>query len=275
MSRLRNTAVAVLAVGALALAGCAEAKSDSASQDAKPDVLTLLRTQAAASLKTAADRTEKAESLAFTTEMTFGGQQVTGKGTLAFGPPLTAQMRMEMPSLGSMEVRLIGGVEYIKMPAQSRAAFGGKTWVKVDLAKVAESAGLGGDQFAKQFENADPTKQIELLLASGKLKVIGEEQIGGVKTVHYSGLVPVSEYLKSVDAKSRAAAQAQMDKAGIKEIATDLWVDELYQPRQVKLKMGQIDSTTTYTDYGKPVNVTAPPAAETADLAELRKGIPT
>jgi hypothetical protein len=60
----------------------------------------------------------------------------------------------------------------------------------------------------------------------------------------------------------------------VKEIATELWVDEQYQPRRAELTMGEVDTRITYTDYGKPVNVVVPPAAETMDLAELRKRVP-
>jgi len=259
--------------GALALAGCAGESSQRDGAQAKPDVLTLLRTEATASLQNAAAKTEKSKSLAFKMEMAVQGRQVTGEGELSYGPPLAMSMTMDMPPLGTIESRLVGNVQYVKMPPRAQGSVG-KPWIKLDLAQVAEAAGIDTSQLTKQLENCDPAKQIKMLLAGGNLRVVGEETIDGVKTVHYAGTVPLDDYLDQVPAATRAKAKANLDKAGVKEIATELWVDEQYQPRRVELAMGEVDIRTTYTDYGKPVNVVAPPAAETMDLADLRNRVP-
>jgi hypothetical protein len=254
------------------LAGCT-GESDRAGGQAMPDVLTLLRTEATASLQNAVAKTEKSKSLAFTMEMAVQGQQITSAGELSYGPPLAMSMTMEMPPLGAIESRLVGNAQYVKMPPQLQRVVG-KPWIKVDLAQAAEAAGLDLSQFTKQLENCDPAKQIRMLLAGGKLRVVGEETVDGVKTVHYAGTVPLDDYLDQVAPDARAKAKANLDKAGVKEIATELWVDEQYQPRRAELTMGEVDTRITYTDYGKPVNVVVPPAAETMDLAELRKRVP-
>ncbi len=269
MFQLRKAAVAAVAVTALALAGCAGTKSDeSASEN---DVLSLLRTEAAASLQKAADNTQKSKSVAFTMVMKTQGTTVNGSGAISYGSPLAMSMTMEMPQLGSMEVRLVDGVQYIKMPPQLQQNLGGKPWLRINLADAAEAAGIGADQLTKQLEQADPAKQIKNLLDGGKLKVVGEETVDGAKTVHYSGTLTLEDYLARTAAGDRAQLKEQLEKASVTEIVTDFWIDEKYQPRKMQLKMGLVDVASTYTDYGKPVTVTAPPAAETSDFAELRK----
>jgi hypothetical protein len=273
MFRLRNAAIALLAVGALALAGCA-GQERSTAEKAEPDVMTLLRTEVQASLQNAAEKTEKSKSVAFTMNVTAQGTQVTGKGALSYGPPLA--MTMTMNTAGTtLESRLVGNVMYTKLPATAlppNAA--GKPWVKIDLAEVAEMNGMDASQFTEQLEKCDPAKQIKNLLATGKLTVVGEETVDGVRAVHYKGTMLVDEYLKQVNPGMRAKQKANLDKLGVKDVVTELWVDEKYQPRKIDLTMGTIRTQVTYRDFGKPVTVSAPPAAETTSLAEMRQSVP-
>jgi hypothetical protein len=128
--------------------------------------------------------------------------------------------------------------------------------------------------FTKQFEDIDPTKQVKTLLATEGVTVVGEETVNGARTVHYTVTTPVATYLGLLDAKMRAGVEQQLTKNGVKEVKIDLWVDEQYQPRRAHMVMGTMNELTVdYTDYGKPVNIETPPPAETADFAEMLKGL--
>lgn len=265
MVRLRNAAFAVLTVGALALTACA-GQEQSAGKDAGPDAMTLLRTEVQASLQNAANKTEKSKSMAFTMDMTVLGNKITSTGALSYGPPMAMTMTMNTPA-GAMETRLIGTMMYLKVPSGAPA---GKPWIKMDLTASPVLGGVDMSQMIKQMENCDPSKQIKALLETGKLTVIGEDTVDGVRTVHYKGTIPVDEYLKQVGPNMRAQQKANFDKLGIKEVTTELWVDEKYQPRKVDTTVGETKVQVRYSDFGKPVTVAAPPAAETASLAEVR-----
>lgn len=57
----------------------------------------------------------------------------------------------------------------------------------------------------------------------------------------------------------------------------DMWVDGQDHTKQVRMRgdadKGPLDLTFTFLDFDKPVKVTAPPAKDTADLAEMMKGL--
>lgn len=121
----------------------------------------------------------------------------------------------------------------------------------------------------RQFRNVDPTQQAKTLIASGQVKAVGQETIGGVKTVHYTGTTPLAAYLEQLDPSMRDTVQKGLASKGVTEVRTELWIDAQYQVRRCHMVMGDTDLTSDYGDYGKPVNVVEPPAAETTDLADM------
>jgi hypothetical protein len=203
-----------------------------------------------------------------------GGQPMSGHGAIQFGTPAKADIVMAVAGK-QMNVRLIGTVEYIQLPPGQDAMLQGKHWMKFDLAQAAKLAGMDATQLTDQLNNMNPAKQVRAMLASKQLKAVGEETVEGVKTVHYAGTVSVAQYLDAYSTpESRAQLKEQLAKTGMDTIKTDLWVDEQYQVRKGTVVAGStMDLAYTYKDYGKPVTVVAPPAAETADLMELMKGL--
>ncbi|WP_213454614.1 LppX_LprAFG lipoprotein [Rhizomonospora bruguierae] len=267
--------ISTVAVSALALAlsaGCGTApNAPSAGGDTKPaDVLALLASDVTGSVHKVAEVTKNTRSMRLTMEARFDGVATKAEGVIAYGDPMKAELTMDMPD-GKMTVRLIGAVEYIQIPATDRGGLDGKKWMKLDLTELAKQAG-GGDAI-RQFQDMDPGKQVRLLLAGGTLKAVGEEQVEGARTMHYTGTAPIDTYLKQLDVKVQPEVKKQLGAMGAAEMTVDLWVDENYQPRRVRSVAGRTESTVTYSDFGTPVSVTAPPAAETADFSDMLKGL--
>ncbi|MBQ0900618.1 hypothetical protein [Micromonospora sp. U21] len=271
MSLWKKTAVvAVSAVTALAVSACG-ATSGSSEAPKQPSVLELLASDLKGSLQKTIDATDKTESMTVTMKGTAGGQKISMQGVLDLGDPLKAEMTTAGPDGTPTTVRMIGAVMYVEIPAKDRENTGGKRWMKMDLAAVGEQAGM---DLSKQFEDVDPTKQVKTLLATEGATVVGQETVNGAATVHYTVTAPVATYLGQVDAELRAGVEKQYAKLGVKEIKVDLWVDEQYRPRRVGMLMGTMgDMTVDYTDYGKAVTIETPPPAETADFAEMLKGL--
>jgi hypothetical protein len=270
MARSRTLSVSVLLAGALTLSSC---YGDKPATEA-PTGLALLRAEATKSLETAAETSGKARTVAVTVEGTVQGRRIDSRGVVAFGPPLAAELTTPGPAAVPITVRLLGTAAYAQIPEQYRSRAGGKTWVKADLAAAAPLIGLDADELTSQLQYADPAAHAKALLASGNLDVVGEETVDGVGTVHYAGTTPVADYLQSVTGDARQAVQRWLAKLGISEVKTDLWLDESYQVRRARAVLGEADLTARFTDYGKPVDVAAPPAADTADLASLFQGVP-
>ncbi|MEV4755484.1 LppX_LprAFG lipoprotein [Micromonospora sp. NPDC049559] len=271
MSRWKNAAVLTVSAGtvlAMAACGSTTGPSDAPKQ---PTVLQLLASDLKGSLQKTIDATDKANSVTMTADGTMAGEKLKMQGVMDLGDPLKVEMTVSDPSEGPTTVRIIGTAIYIQVPEADRKEMGGKPWLKMDLGTIGAQAGM---DFTKQFEDIDPTKQVRTLLASEGVTVVGEETVNGAKTVHYTVTSPVGTYLGQVDATMRKQVEEQLTKNGVKEVKIDLWVDEQYQPRRVHMVMGTMsDLTVDYTDYGKPVTVAAPAAAETTDFAEMLKGL--
>ncbi|MFG3701002.1 hypothetical protein ACGF5C_24280 [Micromonospora sp. NPDC047620] len=265
----KTTVLAVSALTVLAVTACGSKPGSDAP--VQPSVLELLASDLKGSLQKTIDATGKSESVTVTMQGTAGGEKISVKGVVDLGDPVKAEMTMAGPDGTPTTVRMISSVFYVEIPAKDRASIGGKRWMKLDLAAAGEQAGM---DFTKQFEDVDPTKQVKTLLALEGVTVVGEETVNGARTVHYTVTAPVATYLGQLDAELRSGVEQQYAKQGVKELTIDLWVDEQYRPRRAGLDMGKMgDMTVDYTDYGKAVNVETPPAAETADFAEMLQGL--
>ncbi|MCO1599327.1 hypothetical protein M8C17_29645 [Micromonospora sp. RHAY321] len=271
MSLWKKTAVvAVSALTALAVSACG-AKSGSSEAPKQPSVLELLASDLKGSLQKTVEATDKTESVTVTMKGTAGGEKVSMQGVVDLGSPLKAEMTTADPDGTTTTVRMIGAVVYVEVPAEDRGSVGGKRWMKMDLTALGEQAGM---DFTKQFEDVDPIKQVKTLLATEGVTVVGQETVNGAPTVHYTVTTPVATYLGQVDAKLRAGVEKEMAKQGVKELKIDLWVDEQYRPRRAGIVMGKMgDMVVDYTDYGKAATIETPPPAETADFAEMLKGL--
>lgn len=266
MPSLKTIAVSTTAAFAtLALVACGS-QATPGSDSAKPNVLAQLASDALGSIQKTIDTTNKASSVAVTMTGNVAGESVDMRGVIDLGDPLKADMTVNDPKEGQTTVRIIDTTFYIGVPEEEQASMDGKKWLKMNLADL----GQNSDAMARQFEDMDPVKGLKTLLKGKDVTVVGEENVDGVQTVHYTTTSPVDSYLTELDAEVRKGVQAQLAKAGVTEIKTDVWVDEQYQPRRVHMVMGTVsDFTINYTDYGKPVTIEAPPAAETLDFKEM------
>ncbi|SCL37973.1 Protein of unknown function [Micromonospora pallida] len=264
----RSAVLAVTAVTAFAVTACG---SESGSSDAPqpPSVLKLLASDLKGSLQKVVDTTDKAESVTVKMEGTAAGEKISMQGVMDLGNPVKFDMTMPGEDGTSTTVRMIGTAVYVQVPEAQRASMGGKSWLKMDLSTVGEAAGM---DVTKQFDDMDPTKQVKTLLATEGVTAVGEETVNGAATVHYTVTTPLATYLGQLDAEMRKGVEQELAKHGVKEVKVDLWVDEQYQPRRARMVMGTMsDLTIDYTDYGKPVTVETPPAADTTDFAEMMK----
>ena len=116
---------------------------------------------------------------------------------------------------------------------------------------------------------------------TGSIRSRGTETIDGVKTTHYAGDVTLAELkasFKDADKsvrEQREKSTEQLEKLGLDKFTMDMWVDGENHAKQFRMRgdadKGKFDMTFTFLDYNKPVTVEAPPAKDTADLAEMMK----
>lgn len=158
---------------------------------------------------------------------------------------------------------------YIKVPGLQK----GKTWIAVDAAGWGAMSGMVGSFGIV----GDPSDMLESLTAiAGSERVLGKSSVRGV---------PVTEYQVNIDpakmaAKASGAAGASLSQFaksyGSGSIPVDVWVDHQNLVRRLRLRLqvaGQSGASTTggkmamvlsvdFSDFGVPVQVSAPPAAQ-------------
>ncbi|GAB3678900.1 lipoprotein [Actinocorallia lasiicapitis] len=156
---------------------------------------------------------------------------------------------------------------YIHMPSLSQLT-GGKPWLKMETGGK-DDLGLGS--VLKQAQQYSPAEQTKMMTSSPDVQQVGEEQVGGVKTVHYKGTMTLDTALAKLDPQAQKDLKELQSAAGAGTISFDIWIgadDQLPYKMISKTDsaVGAITSTMVYSDYGKPVTITVPPADQVGDF---------
>ncbi|MBO8191401.1 hypothetical protein ITI46_06810 [Streptomyces oryzae] len=286
---MRRTRMAAAAAGIALMAGltaCGTEKADgggSKGGDGKGGGSALQG--ALTALKKASTATDKQNSAKVegVNEQTSQGRTMETRMNGAFdwsGGGMKGEADLTMGTAGGQtaKARYLPDAMYV---APSTGAPGGKKWMKYDYDALAEKGGASGAMLKDQMQNNNPARSVQLVLASGKVKALGTETVRGKKTTHYSGTISVSELTrmqsKDLSEEDLQSLEQQFKQQGLKKEKIDLWIDEndlLVKKHEVaKSTDGAtgVDATNYYSDYGTPVNVTAPPVGETSDAAQLMK----
>jgi hypothetical protein len=275
--------LAVSALSAVALVGCGSSGGGAtAVSGAKSSVLDPAALVAASYTKMTAAKTAKLDlSMKLSASGAGGGDfSFTGTGAEDFAKK-AATLSLSLPEgKGTIDERVLEKTVYEKLPAtEAPPALKGK-WVKIDLDKAAQAAGLGS---TGDTSNSDPTQILQMLssVSDGVTKV-GDEQVRGVNTHHFRAVVDLGK----VSAKA-GNSPAQIDRLkqmlGTSSYPVDIWVDDsglthrlqfqMPLPKQTTQGSGLTDAkmvaTEEFYDFGTPVSVEAPPAADTVDISQL------
>ncbi|MEE1735657.1 hypothetical protein [Streptomyces sp. BE147] len=179
---------------------------------------------------------------------------------------------------GSMEARYLKDEYFANMGDAFAANIGGKHWIRYAYKDLAAVSGASGDVMKGQVENSTPEQGVKALLASGDVKKVGQEEVRGVATTHYSGTVDVAELTgknAGLDAAQLATLKKQLDQAGITTETVDIWVDKnnllVKKTERGTMKTGELNSTVFYSDYGTEAAVQKPSASDTVDFKDIMK----
>ncbi|MEV8530355.1 LppX_LprAFG lipoprotein [Streptomyces sp. NPDC051211] len=272
-----RTAGAVLA--AVLLAGgataCGETKAGGKADGGGNGGTGVTEVAPAAYLEKVKKKSEEFTSVRYTMSGSAAGQAVSGEVSMRLKPTVGMAMKMAHPQKPgeSVEIRLLDGVMY--MGAESK-------WLKFDLKSADPNAAKQLEALSSAGSSAEnPGDRAGELQTAKDLKKVGEETIDGQKTTHLSGTVSIDE-VKAAMATATPEAKARQEKSlkqleaqGIKSLTVDMWIDGNDRTKQVRTRgegtQGPLDMTMKFTDYNQPVEITAPPADQVVDLAELSK----
>lgn len=286
---LRKIAYAApAAVMAISLSGCMGIGDNGDSGGDKSGGVALTAAQV---MNKAANNTASADSYKMDMRLTAiskaaGKQQavhVSGTGQYQLKPSLAFATTFDSMSMGSqdlpggMQVRLVDKTIYMKSGLLQKVT-GGKPWLKFDTSQLSQKSGVNFDQLLQTAQDqANPVTYTKMFTSSQDVKKIGSQTVRGVETTHYAGTVDLTKAYSKLDPKLRKSAQSQLKE--LKNVKFDLFTDDQQLPRKIVLhgNSGQAKYSTTllYSDFGAPVHVSAPPAAQTTDGSKLNHGMPS
>ncbi|MPZ79096.1 MAG: hypothetical protein GEV28_01295 [Actinophytocola sp.] len=266
---------AVLSALALAvsLGACGDKAADNGGGNSGGDA-----TEGAMSLaalaKSVGDQTAEVNTAHMVFSGGAGGMEIKGEGDIEVGGTDPAlQMDMETGD-GTMSMVLLDGVLYMKVPQELQS---GKPWIKIDSTDksnpLAQALGSISDQMRK---NADPRQALDQFKDSGEITSTKEEDLDGKQTTHYSITVDVQKLADSQTDPTLQKAMREAIKSGLKDFPVDLWVDSADLPARMTVEMPTADPTSgkavpvkvqvDYSDWGKAVDIQAPPADQVGQL---------
>ncbi|MFD8066687.1 LolA-like protein [Streptomyces parvulus] len=265
-----SVAALLLAAGAVGCSGGAEESPE--------------MTPAAAVAK-AAKNTEEIETIRYRmTGRTPEEGRVKAEAQMQLEPEPAMSMKMTALDQGggqSAEIRLVDKAMYIGGGAEAVKEMDGKSWMKFDLAAL----GAGGEELdqlgsASQADK-NPATESTFLTGAKDVEKVGTETVDGVETTHYKGTVTLADLEKTLDGEDKATREKrqksleQYEKMGLDKLTMDMWVDGDEHTKQFRMRgdaaKGPLDMTITFLGFNEPVKVTAPPAKDTMDLAEMMK----
>ncbi|WP_435272992.1 LppX_LprAFG lipoprotein [Streptomyces parvulus] len=263
-----SVAALLLAAGAVGCSGGAEESPE--------------MTPAAAVAK-AAKNTEEIETIRYRmTGRTPEEGRVKAEAQMQLEPEPAMSMKMTALDQGggqSAEIRLVDKAMYIGGGAEAAKEMDGKSWMKFDLAALgAEELDQLGS--ASQADK-NPATESTFLTGAKDVEKVGTETVDGVETTHYKGTVTLADLEKTLDGEDKATREKrrksleQYEKMGLDKLTMDMWVDGDEHTKQFRMRgdaaKGPLDMTITFLGFNEPVKVTAPPAKDTMDLAEMMK----
>jgi LppX_LprAFG lipoprotein len=180
--------------------------------------------------------------------MVVAGQTITSSGVARFGDRPAMSMVMNSPAFsGEARVILVNDALYLSIPGQVPD---GK-YVKI----AADADSPLAKSFRQSLDGLNPRKTFAAFDAGlRKVSYVGSETVDGLKVQHYK---------VTVDTRAALAAQGQPMTSGVpKTITYDIWLDSARLMRKVTFTLAGVSAVMTAKDYGKPVTVKAPPAAD-------------
>ncbi|MFD0856932.1 hypothetical protein ACFQ07_32175 [Actinomadura adrarensis] len=183
---------------------------------------------------------------------------------------------------GGMEQILVDKTMYMKMPMLQQ--LGGmpasKPWIRISLEELEKESGVNFDQLLEQSRQMDPIVNTKMLTASKDVREVGKETVDGVQTTHYSGTYRMQDAIAQLPADQQQAYREAIAESGMESMKFDLWVDDQQLPRQMTMKSdqtaaGAMTMTMKFKDFGKAVQITAPPAGQVTDLKDMMGRMPT
>ncbi len=254
-ARVRKSVLTV-AAAALALTACYPAPVPPPA----PPALAPPATDVAGLVGTARTGIGRGPSAGFTTTSVSGPTTQELTGSIRFDGGETS---LSMAFDGG-ETRVIGPRTFTRTPQE---AIPGKPWVGTDAGSADPVAQALGTGFLLSVKLPDLGRALTEIERTGRIVSAGQTKLGDVAVNHYR--------LELDPAKAPELFPEFGPQPGAVKVPAQLWLDAAARPVRYAVDFSAAPApakgTTDYRDWGKPVDIPAPPAGQVVDAAELLK----
>ncbi|HEX2131367.1 MAG TPA: LppX_LprAFG lipoprotein [Actinophytocola sp.] len=255
---------------AVTLGACGEQGGDNEAAPNNSGGNEQAATNLAALAQSIGDSTEDTNTAHLEMTADAAGMKLTGEGDMEIGPEeASMDMTMSTPS-GEMSVVFLDGVLYVQTPEQIKP---GKSWIRIDQDGNDPLSKALGTMTEQMRKNADPRRTLEQFQEAGTITSQEEGvEVNGVQTTHYQITVDVQ---KLAEQQQDPMMKKALQQANLKDFPVELWVNEEDLPVRMQVDMPMTDASgksaeasvrMDYTNWGEPVEITAPPADQVAEL---------
>jgi hypothetical protein len=175
-----------------------------------------------------------------------------------------------------------GHAVYLSSDAFAGRLPGGRSWMRIDLAKAARQKGFDLAALGTNGPSQDPSQVLEYLRGAGRAKKVGTETVRGAKATHYRVTVDLrkAKARSATSASKLAITQLVETLDGTTKIPVEVWIDGHHRvvrervryTAQIQGTSNAMDFTTDFTGFGVAVDAAKPSRSDTVDgLALLSK----
>ncbi|SNR31841.1 hypothetical protein SAMN06265360_10234 [Haloechinothrix alba] len=241
----------------------------------------------------AGESTAEHNSASFTMNMDMGMMAMEASGEGRFEGADTA-MAMTMNAMDmDFEVRLIDETMYMKMPDMPEG-MGSGPGMQADPDKPWIEMPLGDSPMMDEalIEQNDPRHMIELLQESGEITDTDEDaELDGESATYYAIDVDAEQLVERYAADLSGELGDEMSGVELGTLPIELWMndDDLplrfvadmgpfmqamaeQQGEDVPPEMAEATMTMTYSDWGEPVEIEAPPEDQVGEMPQPEMG---
>jgi LppX_LprAFG lipoprotein len=262
---MRGLAVVMAVFAALAVAACGGQSGSTPTLPSDAVALAASKTNDAGTYK--ADISGTVDAAGQSVELSGSGEfdAKAKRGNMSMTTSIAGQ-DIDMQMIYALPVM------YIRFPPDLLPGLpADKPWVKMDLKKLGEQAGFDFEQLM-QTQQADPSQGLKYLEGVTNVQAVGDEEIRGVSTTHYKGVVDFDS-LAAKYPELKPSLDRLVQQAGVNRIPIEAWIDGDGFVRQIKESFDAAGATTSMTiqlyDFGTNVDVSPPPDNQTVDFAQL------
>jgi hypothetical protein len=212
---------------------------------------------------------------ATTVQVTMKSGVGTTSGSIKFGDPVAEKMTLDTPN-GTEQVLLVDNIFYMQIPGMQDLT--NKPWLKIDTTDTSNPANQIFTALVSSIkENADPSQMIKNLEAGGTLTGTDTAQLGGQSTTHYKITVDIDKMIANQTDPTMKQLLGMAEQQGLKNYPVEVWLDSHGLPVQTTIDMPAMSgapgsggvSTVTYSNWGAPVTITAPPADQVGTMPSM------